>query len=184
MSTYGSNSTFFGFDVAASALNEPATSVRVSLSVALSSSYTQIGFNIILVCDGFNSIVNFVAFNMSVHNTFSSVNALIPLNNNYATFFEGIYIVSANPSNCKLIILTASLDYPTQTAKLLYYVNSTSGVLYNPIKYVRAFILIFDTALRTNTLRYKHLSWSWQTTTLKTTTTINGNSNKTTYNKS
>lgn len=118
---------------------------------------------------------------MSVHNTYSSVNALIPTNNEYATFFEGMYIVDANPSACRSIILTAALDTVTQTAKLLYYVNSTAGSAVSPFKYVRAFILIFDTALRTSTIKYKHLTWSWQTAINKVTSTINGNSNKTTF---
>lgn len=93
LSTYSTNSTYFGFDVIASAMNEPATSINITLSIALNSSFTQIGFNIILVCDGFNSVVNFVAYNMSIHNTYYNKSTLIPLNNDHATFFEGMYIV-------------------------------------------------------------------------------------------
>lgn len=107
--------------------------------------------------------------------------AVIPASNSFANFFEGVWVQTANPSKCRLLWIVGGVDAATQTARMLWWANTTSGVAYNAVKYVRAFMLIFNNGLASTHMRYKYLSWGWQTTTNIVTTTVSANSNKTTY---
>lgn len=72
--------------------------------------------------------------------------------------------------------MVSGLDVATQTARMLWWANTSQGVLYNAVKYVRVFMLIFNTGLASSNVRYKFLTMGWLTTTNAVTT-----STKTTY---
>lgn len=183
ISTYSSTTKDFGFDISGSVPNtDLATSVSMTLGTAVNATYINIGFNVILICDGFNSLVTILSWNITSYNTNITTATTVPATFSYNTFFEGLYIATANPSNCRLVWVVSSLDFATQTAKVLWWANTTQGVLFNAVKYVRVFGMIINTGLASTILRYKYFTVGWQTTTSPTTSTINANSNKTTYN--
>jgi len=54
---------------------------------------------------------------------------------------------------------------------MLFNTQSSSPGQYSFIKAVKTFVMIFDTALRTSTIKYKYLTWNWTAPTTITNTT-------------
>ncbi len=53
MSTFISNASSFGYNVTAFANADPATQISINLTMYTAASFSQIGFSVILICDGF-----------------------------------------------------------------------------------------------------------------------------------
>lgn len=87
ISTYSSTVKDFGFDISGSTSTDPATSVSMTLGTVANSTFVNIGFHVILVCDGFDSIVSVVSWNITVYNTNITVPAVVPTTNTFASFF-------------------------------------------------------------------------------------------------
>lgn len=87
LSTFSSTTTNFGFDVYGNYYIDPATSVNITLNTIVNATFINIGFHVILICDGFNSIVSVVSWNITLYNTNVTVAAVVPANNTVASFF-------------------------------------------------------------------------------------------------
>lgn len=87
ISTYSSTAKDYGFDISGSTSTDPATSVSMTLGTVVNATYINIGFNVILICDGFNSIVSVLSWNLTTYNTNITTPTVVPLTNVYSTFF-------------------------------------------------------------------------------------------------
>ncbi len=113
---------------------------------------------------------------MLLSNTSYTNTVAVPTSNDIQSFIESIGIDS-HPTDCKYAAFTLS---STSTSITISW-NAASNTQPATIKYIKVFVLIFDTALRTSTMRFKYLTWSWAVGTVTSQTVINGNANKTQY---
>lgn len=113
---------------------------------------------------------------MFVSNTSYTNTLAIPASFEAHAFIESIGIDN-NPANCKY----AALSVVTTATTVSLSWNAASNTQPGTIKYLKAFVLVFDLALRTSTMRFKYLSWNWISGTLVSITPINANADRTIY---
>ncbi len=176
MSTFTSNSSYFGYNATATANADPATQLSIGLTMYTNTNFSQIGFSVIMICDGFETIVKMTEFVMLLSNITYTNAVDVPTNNDIHSFIESIGIDS-HSYDCKYATFTLSSN--STSVSIIW--NAPSNTQAVKIKYIKVFVLIFDTALRTSTLRFKYLTWSWAVGTVTSQTAINGHSNRTLY---
>jgi hypothetical protein len=77
LSTWNSKSKYFGFDTAISYSSDPISQFTFDLIVFPNNSFIKLGFNIVLVCENFDLIVDLYGFNMTQINFNYSMDAYI-----------------------------------------------------------------------------------------------------------
>jgi hypothetical protein len=87
-------------------------------------------------------------------------------NRDFHSFFEGVQLNYASNNPCRSVELLPTFNDVSPTSVRMSFGSTTTNTgINNLIKLVNAFVLVFDTSVRTNTLRFKYLTWNWTTPT-------------------